>query len=235
MWGFLKHISSTGNLNNTVSLNRNYKLSVKHCTKRALQPVNIPFVHLGMNIRDICIPRRWPWWGCLIFQLHVGSISAGLQGAAEIHRVMRAWAKDLPGSCCCDHTVSRPVRCDGLPQTCTPHPASCLLSSQACRVLLEGVPGDSRGSVLWRAVHPAPLCILPGQNPPELPQWDRFPQGSWPQRWWGCPHQPGAGHHLEAALWELFLPWDIVFMGLRVQGFFLKCSLYNKQLQQRFQ
>lgn len=56
--GVLKHISSTGNLNNTVSLNGNYKLSVKHYTKRALQSVNIPLVHLGMNIRCICIPRK---------------------------------------------------------------------------------------------------------------------------------------------------------------------------------
>lgn len=56
------------------------------------------------------------------------------------------------------------------------------------------------------------------------------------------PQKPGAACCLEAALWELFpslcslfLPWVIMSMGTCSAAFFLKCSLYNKQLRQRFQ
>lgn len=212
MWVFLKHISSTGNLSNTVSLNGNDKRSVKHYTERTLQSVNTLPVHLGMSICYICLPRRW--WGCLVFQLHVGSISAGVQGVAELHRVMRALAKDLPGSCCCDHTVSHPIHCDGLPQICTPHPSLCILSSQACTVLLEGVPGGSRGSVLSRAVHPS-LCVLPGQNPPGAPTMGQI----------SLDQLALQKVRLTSPTWgstsfrELFLPWVILFVGLTVQVF----------------
>lgn len=189
MRGGLKHISSTGHLNNTVSFNGNYKLSVKHYTKRTLQSVNIPLVHLGMNICCICIQEgdkdEDVWFSSsMLFPSLQGSrvlqSSTGWCGLwPKTSLVAAAVITQSPGlfTVMAFHKHTLPIL------LCV------FLSSQVCTVLLEGVPGDSRGPVLWRAVHPAPLHFLPGQNPPDSTM-RQISLTSWPCRRWGCPHQP---------------------------------------------
>lgn len=73
------------------------------------------------------------------------------------------------------------------------HPFLCILSSLACSDLLEGVPGDSGRSSLWRAVRPAPSCLA-WTKPTTSPAMGQSSLGQL------TPHQTGAAHHLKAAL-----------------------------------